>query len=137
MGRSRPSAQSRTWSWPLRLAAVVPSTGSFLSSLVSSFQTFQPVAVQPLVDHQRPCGPHDLHGLGPSLVEVADEQACWGTGSHSPALGAVDVVIGDVVDVEQALVHRDDVGVERGRRVVLAPGHLGDRADLAAELVAG
>jgi hypothetical protein len=49
----------------------------------------------------------------------------------------VDVVAGDVLDREVALVHRHDVRVERGRRVGLVPRDLHDRADLAAELVAG
>ena len=95
------------------------------------------VPVQPLVDHQRPRGPYDLHRLGPGLIEVTDEQGVRAPDLTRSALGAVDVVVGDVGDVEQTLVHRDDVGVEGGRRVVLVPRHLHDRADLAAELVAG
>ena len=95
------------------------------------------VPVQPFVDHQCPRGPYHLHRLGPRLIEVTDEQGVRAPDLTRSALGAVDVVIGDVLDVEQTLVHRNDVGVERGRRMVLVPRHLGYRADLAAELVAG
>ena len=95
------------------------------------------VPVQSLVDHQRPRGPDDLHRLGTGLVEVTDEQGVRAPDLTRPALGAVDVVVGHVGDVEQPLVHRDDVGVEGGGRVVLVPRDLHDRADLAAELVSG
>ena len=96
-----------------------------------------PFPVEALVDHQRPRGAYDLHRLRTRLVEVTDEQGVRTADLTRSALGAVHVVVGDVGDVEQALVHRDDVGVEGRRRVVLVPGDLHDRADLAAELVAG
>jgi hypothetical protein len=48
----------------------------------------------------------------------------------------VHVVVRDVLDVHEALLHRDDVRVEGGGRVVLVAGDLRDGTDLAAELVA-
>ena len=39
------------------------------------------------------------------------------------------VVLGDVLDRQVALVHRDDVGVEGGRRVALVARDLHDRAN--------
>ena len=68
-------------------------------------------------------------------IEVAREQRVGTAQLARPALGAVDVVVGDVADVEQPLLHRHDVRVERGRAVVLVPRDLSHRADLAAELV--
>src|SRR3712207_3603369 len=44
---------------------------------------------------------------------------------------------GHVLDVDEALLHRDDVRVEGRRRVVLVARDLHDGADLAAELVPG
>src|SRR4029077_15476724 len=98
---------------------------------------FPAVAVESLVDHQGTGGAHHLHRLGARLIEVANEKRIGATNFASTALHAVDIVVGYVFDVEQAAVHRDDVGHERGRRVIFVSGHLHDRAHFAAELVAG
>src|SRR5581483_11377819 len=70
-------------------------------------------------------------------IEVAGEERVRAAELAGAAHRAVDVVARDVLDPEVALLHRDDVRVKRGRRVGLVAGHLRDRADLAAELVAG
>ena len=77
----------------------------------------------------------DVDGAGPEAVEVTGEQGVRAAQLAGAALGAVDVVGGDLLDRHLALVHRHDVGVERGRRPRLVAGHLHHRADLAAELV--
>ena len=94
------------------------------------------LAVEPLVDQQRPCRADHLHGLRARPVEVAHEQRVGAAQLARAALRAVDVVVGDVLDREDALLHRDDVRVERRGRVVLVARDLGDRTRLAAELVA-
>ncbi len=77
-----------------------------------------------------------VDGAGPEAVEVAGEERVGAAQLAGAALGAVDVVGGDLLDRHLALVHRDDVGVEGGGRPRLVAGHLHHRADLAAELVA-
>ena len=73
---------------------------------------------------------------GPEAVEVAGEQRVRAAKLAGAALGAVDIVGGDLLDRHLALVHRHDVGVEGCGRPRLVAGHLRHRADLAAELVA-
>ncbi len=83
-------------------------------------------------------GPHRLdqiHGAGAEAVEVPGEEGVRAAQLAGPALGAVDVVAGDVLHPEHALLHSDHVRVEGGRGVGLVAGDLHDRADLAAELV--
>jgi hypothetical protein len=48
----------------------------------------------------------------------------------------VHVVVGDVLNADEPLVHRHDVRVKRRGGVILVARDLHDRADLAAELVA-
>ena len=88
------------------------------------------------LDGERPHRLDDVDGARAEAVEVAGEQGVRAAQLAGAALGAVDVVGGDVGDVELAALHRDDVRVEGGRRPRLVALDLGDRADLAAELVA-
>ena len=89
------------------------------------------------LDHQRAHRLDDVDRARAVAVEVAGEQRVRAAQLAGPALRAVHVVVGHVLDVDEALLHRDDVRVERGRRVVLVARDLHDRADLAAELVPG
>ena len=91
--------------------------------------------VDAAVDRQRAHGLDQVDRAGAEAVEVAGEDGVRAAQLAGAALGAVDVVLGDVLDAEQAPVHRHDVGVEGGRAVRLVVGHLHHRADLAAELV--
>src|SRR5690606_38475265 len=72
----------------------------------------------------------DVDRPGTEAVEVAGEQGVGAAQLACTALGAVDVVAGDVLDGQVALFHRHDVRVKRRRAVYLVPGHLHDRADL-------
>ena len=85
---------------------------------------------------ERPHRLDDVDRAGAEPVEVTGEQRVRAAQLARAALGAVDVVGGDLLDGQLALVHRDDVGVERRRGPRLVAGHLHHRADLAAELVA-
>ena len=114
-----------------------PSTGSLWRSARRSFQSFQPLALVAGGDHQRAHRLDDVDRARAEAVEVAGHQRVRAAQLAGAALRAVDVVVGHVLDVEEPLLHRDDVRVERGRRVVLVARDLHDRADLAAELVPG
>src|SRR4029079_8784775 len=96
-----------------------------------------PVAglVDPLLDGKSADRLDEVHRAGAEAVEVAGEQRVRAAQLAGAALGAVDVVGGDVLHRPLALLHRDDVGVERGRRPRLVALDLHDRAHLAAELV--
>ena len=85
---------------------------------------------------ERPHRLDDVDRARPEPVEVTGEERVRAAQLARAALGAVDVVGGDLLDGQLALVHRDDVGVERRRGPGLVAGHLHHRADLAAELVA-
>jgi hypothetical protein len=88
------------------------------------------------VDRERPHRLHQVHRAGAEAVEVAGEERVGAAQLARAALGAVDVVAGDVLDAEHALLHADHIGVERRGRVRLVPGDLHHRAHLTAELVA-
>ncbi|BDZ56517.1 hypothetical protein GCM10025872_01740 [Barrientosiimonas endolithica] len=92
--------------------------------------------VHPLVDGERAHGLDHVDRAGAEAIEVAGEKRVGTTQLARAALRAVDVVGRDVGDLELALLHRHDVGVEGGRGPRLVARHLHDRADLAAELVA-
>ena len=137
IGMFSPSAQLRDVGLALRLTLVGGAEHRLVGEVTGQPVPELPaVAVETLVDHQGSRRAHHFHGLGAGLVEVADEQRVGATDFASAALHAVDVVVGDVLDVEQAAVHRDDVGHERRRRVVFVSGHLHYRAHFTAELVA-
>ena len=126
----------------VRLALRLAFVGGAQDGLVREFlgqpvPQLPAVAVQTLVHHECPRSAHHFDRLGAGLVEVADEKSIGAADLAPAALHAVHIVVGDVLDVQQAFVHRDDVGHERGGRVVLIAGDLGDGAHLAAELVAG
>jgi hypothetical protein len=88
-------------------------------------------------DHQRAHRLDDVHRARAVPVEVAGEERVRAAQLARAALRAVHVVVGDVLHADQALLHRDDVRVERGRGVVLVARDLHDGADLATELVPG
>ena len=106
--------------------------GQVLGEPVASFQ---PAMIQPLVDHQRPGRTHHLHGPRYGPDKSRRTNSVLGQRISHPPPAHSDVVVGNIFDVELALIHRDDVGHERRRRVVLVSGHLGDPAPFAAELV--
>ena len=92
--------------------------------------------VDALLDRERA---HRLDHIDRPLaeaVEVAGEERVRAAQLAGTAHGAMHVILGHVLDRQVALVHRDDVGVEGGRRVALVPRDLHDRANLAAELMA-
>ena len=93
--------------------------------------------VDAAVDGEGADGLDDVDGAGAEAVEVAGEQRVRAAQLAGPALRAVHVVGGDVLDVELAPLHRHDVGVERRRTPGLVAADLHDRAHLAAELVSG
>ena len=88
------------------------------------------------LDALRPDRLDEIDRARAKAVEVPREQRVRTAQLARPALRAVDVVASDLLELQQALVHRDDVRVERGRRMALVPRDLRDRADLTAELVA-
>ena len=92
--------------------------------------------VDALLDGQRSHRPDDVDRALTEAVEVAREESVRAAQLTRAAHRAVDVVLGDVLDRQVALVHRDDIRVERGRGVSLVPRDLHHRADLATELVA-
>ena len=118
-------------------ASSSPSTGSLWRSARRSFQRLPALALVAGRDHQRAHRLDDVDRARAVAVEVAGEQRVRAAQLARAALRAVHVVVGHVLDVDEALLHRDDVRVEGGRRVLLVARDLHHRADLAAELVAG
>lgn len=90
--------------------------------------------VDALVHRQRPDRLDHVDRTGPETVEVAGEERIGAAELARAALGAVDVVGRDVLDLHLTLLEGDDVGVEGGQGPRLVPGDLHDRAHLAAEL---
>jgi hypothetical protein len=91
--------------------------------------------VDPLVDGERAHRLHHIDRARPETVEVTGEQRIGTTQFTRAALRAVDVVGGDVGDLELAPLQRDDIRVESRGRPRLVAGDLSDRAHLATELV--
>src|SRR5918998_657014 len=67
-------------------------------------------------DHQRAHRLHDVDRARAVAVEVAEHQRVRAAQLACAALGAVDEVVRDVGDVDEALLQRDDARVERERR---------------------
>ncbi len=82
--------------------------------------------------------PHRLDHVDRALaeaVEVAGEERVRAPQFAGAAHRAVHIVLGHVLDREVALLHRNDVGVERRWGVPLVARDLHHRAHLATELV--
>ena len=127
-GRPRPHLAPRGLAGPSEHRLVTPTVGELGPSL--------PVLLMNAALHGERADRLD-HVDGPltEAIEVTGHQRVGAAKLAGPAHGAVDVVLGHVLDREMAFLHRDDVGVERGRAVALVPGDLHDRTDLAAELM--
>ena len=116
---------------------VSPSTGSLWSSREPLVPDPPGLALVAGLDHQRAHRLHDVDGARAVAVEVAGHQRVRAAQLARAALRAVHEVVGDVLDADEALLHRHDAGVERRGRVILVARDLHDGADLAAELVPG
>ncbi len=92
--------------------------------------------VDAALDGERPYRLDEVDRARAEAVEVAGEERVGAAQLARAALRAVDVVAGHVLDLEVALLHRHDVGVEGRGGVGLVARDLHDGADLAAELVA-
>ena len=91
--------------------------------------------VDAAVHRQRAHGLDEVDGAGAEAVEVAGEDACSGSAARRRRTACSGRSPRRRPRCQEALVHRHDVGVERGRAVRLVVGHLQHRADLPAELV--
>ncbi len=116
----------------------VPAEHGFVSPAVGQVVPALPLGLVDIaLDRQRAHRLDEVDRPCPVAVEVACEERVGAPQLAGPAHRAVHVVARHVLDLEMPFLHRDDVCVERSRRMGLVARDLRDRANLAAELVPG